>query len=68
MRHSCLWRPICDWCSLDGWIDWDVYTVTVGLFSGGRSFLPTESPLTLKGQRCLKGHFTEKSARVPSAY
>lgn len=38
------------------------------LFSDGRSFLPTVSPLTLKGQRCLKGRFTEKSARVPSAY
>lgn len=68
MRHSCLRRPVCHCVSLDGWIDWDVYTVTVGLFSDGRSFLPAASPLTPKGQRCLKGRFTEKSARVPGAY
>lgn len=56
MRH--LWRPICHWCSLDGWIDWDVYTVTVVSLSDGRSVvLPTVSPLTLKAFFFFKGAF-----------
>lgn len=60
---------ICHRCSLDGWIDWDVYTVTVGLFSGGIELPVAYCKSTdTKGQRCLKGRFTEKSSRVPSAY
>lgn len=39
VMRLCLWRPICHWSSLDGWIDWAVYTVAVSLFSVGWSFL-----------------------------
>lgn len=44
-----LWRPVCHWCSLDGWIDWDVCTVTVILSSGCRSFVLPIVRLLVKG-------------------
>lgn len=44
-----LWRPVCHWCSLYGWIDWDVCTVTVILSSGCRSFVLPIVRLLVKG-------------------
>lgn len=51
MRHSAcggLYVARAVW--LDGWIDWAVYAVTVGIFSDDRSFLsPTVIPQRGKG-------------------
>ena len=64
----CLWRPTCHRCSLDGWIDWGLFTRSQSLFVFPS---PTVSPLTRGGQTTvfLKGRFTEKNgSTVPSAY
>lgn len=58
----CLWTPICHWCSLDGWTDRDVYTLTVALFSDEHPVAFYKSADT-RGQGCLKGRFTKNCSR-----